>query len=204
MRSTATYLSKIEAAAPAVEGRLAGLRVLLAEDERDNQRLISTHLRRAGAEVTVVDHGQLAVESALYALVAGEPFHVVLMDMRMPVLDGYGATASLRARRYPGPIVALTAHAMSGDRDRCLRAGCDDYLSKPFKRAELVETVLRTAGMGWTPSTRRPAAGSYGLTPITAAAEEMERAALNGEEMQEMARRVGELTTLFRARARQV
>ncbi len=119
-------------------------RVLLAEDGPDNQVLISALLVKAGATVKVVADGQLAVEEATGALAAGQPYDVVLMDMQMPVLDGYGAASMLRTRGYTGAIVALTAHAMAGDRERCQSAGCDDYLTKPVDRAQLTETVARS------------------------------------------------------------
>ncbi|MBY0309420.1 MAG: response regulator [Phycisphaerales bacterium] len=120
--------------------RLSG-RVLLAEDGLDNQRLIATILRRAGADVTVVENGLLAAQAATEAVGAGAPFGLILMDMQMPVLDGYSSASRLRSEGYAGPIVALTAHAMASDRDRCIRAGCNDYLTKPIDRTALVETV---------------------------------------------------------------
>ncbi|MBI3203533.1 MAG: response regulator [Myxococcales bacterium] len=118
-------------------------RVLLAEDGHDNQILLSTHLRRAGAEVAIAGNGREAVEQALAGLAEGRPFSVILMDMQMPELDGYGATAKLRSKGYSGWIVALTAHAMATDRERCLAAGCDDYLTKPINRDLLLSTVHR-------------------------------------------------------------
>jgi signal transduction histidine kinase/CheY-like chemotaxis protein/HPt (histidine-containing phosphotransfer) domain-containing protein len=116
-------------------------RVLLAEDGPDNQLLIATHLRRAGAEVFIVETGKRAVEAALAAEAAGDAFEVVIMDMQMPVMDGYVATTTLRASGYTGPIVALTAQAMEGDRQACIAAGCDEYLTKPVDRAKLLSTV---------------------------------------------------------------
>ena len=120
--------------------RLEG-RVLLVEDGRDNQRLISHILRRAGATVTIVENGRLGVEAALEAWAREEPFDVILTDMQMPVMDGYEAARFLRSRGYPGPIVALTANAMSSDRERCLAAGCDDYATKPVDRRLLLATL---------------------------------------------------------------
>ena len=120
--------------------------VLLAEDGVDNQRLISTLLKKEGAEVEIVENGDIAVKSALLALEDGNPFDVILMDMSMPVLDGYGATRKLREEGYNLPIVALTAHAMNGDRQKCLEAGCTDYATKPVNRKKLRE-IIETYGL---------------------------------------------------------
>lgn len=120
-------------------------RILLAEDGVDNRRLISYHLQKAGATVTPAENGQIAYEKALEAIEKGQPFDVIFMDMAMPVMDGYQATSKLRQQGYHRPVVALTAHAMSSDRDKCISAGCDDYLTKPIDPRKLIEKARQYA-----------------------------------------------------------
>jgi signal transduction histidine kinase len=114
-------------------------RVLLVEDVPATQRLFDYYLRGAGAETTLADNGQVACDYVEQAEREGRPFDLILMDMQMPVLDGYEATGRLRAQGFRGRIVAITAHAMKGDREKCLAAGCDDFLAKPIDRATLLQ-----------------------------------------------------------------
>ncbi len=130
---------------PPTEQPLAGYRILLVEDGRDNQRLFSIILRKAGAEVFLADHGLLAVEIVLKSLKNGILFSIILMDMQMPVMDGYTATRRLREEGYTGPIVALTAHALVEEQQKCLEAGCNDYATKPILRDALIAAVLKNA-----------------------------------------------------------
>ncbi len=119
---------------------LAGFHILVAEDGKDNQRLINFILKKAGAKVTMVENGKLAIDA-----VNGKNenhFDIVLMDMQMPEMDGYSATRHLRDQDYQVPIVALTAHAMASDRQKCMVAGCDDYVVKPFVQQDLFDKIV--------------------------------------------------------------
>lgn len=116
-------------------------RILLVEDGQDNQRLIRFILNKAGAEVTIAKNGVEGIKLAMAAKETEDPFDLILMDMQMPVMDGYEATQTLRELSYTGQIVALTAHAMTGDAERCLAAGCDGYLSKPIDRNVFIPEV---------------------------------------------------------------
>jgi CheY-like chemotaxis protein len=118
-------------------------RILLVEDGFDNQRLIAHVLRKAGAEVSVAENGQVAVDLALAAKQADSAFDIILMDIQMPVMDGYEATRQLRTTGYTNPIIALTANVMTGNRQKCLDAGCDDYMTKPFDLSTLVTAVAK-------------------------------------------------------------
>ncbi|MGZ3742548.1 MAG: response regulator [Pseudobdellovibrionaceae bacterium] len=115
---------------------LAGMKILLVEDSPINQLLISRFLTGAGAQVELAENGALGVQKAL----AGN-YAVVLMDIQMPEMDGYEATTKLREQSYKRPIIALTAHALKEDRERCLKAGCADYLTKPIDRKMLISRI---------------------------------------------------------------
>ena len=148
----ATIFDREAAAAVAIDGRPAAagtagataapLRILVAEDNAVNRKLVTTLLQKRGHQVSTVEDGRAAVEAA-----RNGRWHVILMDVQMPEMSGIEATEEIRTEEAGTgahvPIVALTAHAMQGDRDRCLAAGMDDYLSKPIDVGKMIATVER-------------------------------------------------------------
>ena len=117
-------------------------RILLAEDGPDNQRLISFLLEKMGAVVEVADNGAIAYQKVQEAATAQKPYDLLLTDMQMPEMDGYTLARTLRRENATLPIIALTAHAMPEDRQKCIDAGCDDYLSKPVNSKILATMIV--------------------------------------------------------------
>jgi signal transduction histidine kinase/CheY-like chemotaxis protein len=157
-QNTRKTTAHAERGSPAAVPLVRSVRVLVAEDNIVNQRVASGLLRKRGHDVTVVGDGRAAVE----AIVEGR-FDVVLMDVQMPDMDGFEATAAIRARETPAGgrlrIIAMTANAMTGDRDRCIRAGMDGYVSKPLD-ARLLFAVVE---QGEIAPSRQPLAFARGL-----------------------------------------
>lgn len=118
-------------------------KILLVEDSRDNQLLIQILLEKAGARVTVADDGRQGIRKALQ-----EDFSLVLMDVQMPEMDGIDAAQELRKKGYDKPIVALTAHAMKEEKERCLKSGFDDFLTKPVQKDRMI-AILKTNINQW-------------------------------------------------------
>ncbi len=124
--------TKLGSAAPRLEHR----RILVVDDGATNRKLIGLVLERAGAKIRTAENGSIGVELAL-----AEPFDLILMDMQMPVMDGYRATRDLRRHGCKMPIIALTAHAMADDERKCRDAGCSGYLTKPIEPHRLLTTI---------------------------------------------------------------
>ncbi len=151
LSSPAPLLATPASPAPARPPRLADelpLNILLAEDNLVNQRVATLILNGLGYQVRIAADGQQALDAVTQAIGEGQPIDVILMDVQMPVLDGLAATREL-CSQYPTPvrpwIVAMTANALEGDREICLSAGMDDYISKPVRAAALVEGLRRAA-----------------------------------------------------------
>jgi len=155
----ANYREAVTPPTETVRSPISGLRgrILLVEDGPDNRDLLTFYLSKAGATVTTAENGRIGYEKTLAALEAGEPFDLIVMDMQMPELDGYGATSKLRTMGCNVPIIALTAHAMAEDRARCIRAGCTDYITKPVDRAEMLAMVAKYLGAPAAVSDTSPA-----------------------------------------------
>lgn len=116
-------------------------KILLVEDNEMNLDMLSRRLERRGYEVRIATDGATGVQ-----LAEAEQPDLILMDMSLPILDGWAATRQLRERGYNLPIIALTAHAIAGDRERCLEAGCNDYETKPVKFDLLLAKIEHVLG----------------------------------------------------------
>ncbi len=123
--------------------RTLGCRILVIDDRRDVRHISQHFLEKAGATVATSEDGQKGIDMVLAARDSGMPFDLIVMDMQMPNVDGLQATAELRFAGIEIPIIALTADAMKGDREKCLNGGCDDYLAKPIDHLLLVNMVAR-------------------------------------------------------------
>ncbi|MFY9341553.1 MAG: response regulator [Planctomycetota bacterium] len=136
------------AAVPAVAQRrppqLAGRRVLVVDDAADNRLLLGRVLQRCGCEVAFAEDGARAVAAVTGAAATGGTPDLIVMDVQMPVLDGCAATRELRRLGFTKPVVAVTANAMAGQRDECLRSGCDAFLTKPIDVPALYDLLART------------------------------------------------------------
>ncbi|HVS71179.1 MAG TPA: response regulator [Phycisphaerae bacterium] len=126
---------------PGAPARVPAGHVLLVDDSDDTRALIAHFLSRAGLRVTTAADGRHACDLAFAP--GAPPIDLVLMDMQMPVMDGYAAAREMRRRNARYPIVALTANAMPGEENRCLAAGCNGYISKPIDRQALIDAVRR-------------------------------------------------------------
>jgi len=145
--------------------------ILVAEDSKANQALLQVLLERLGYDVVIVENGREVVDK----MQAGH-FDMIMMDMQMPVMNGYEATRMLRTMGHTLPIVAVTAHAMKGDDKKCFEAGCDDYISKPVDRKRLAAVLQKYLVAGQkTASTEKAQAGS-------AAEEEVQDLAADGND----------------------
>ncbi|MDR3234104.1 MAG: response regulator [Planctomycetaceae bacterium] len=115
--------------------------ILIVDDSKINQMVLSAALREAGCRITLAKDGLEGVTKTVESISGGNPLDIILMDMQMPVMDGYEATRTLRSHNYTKPIIAVTAHALPGDKEKCLEAGCDGYLSKPVEPQLLKDTI---------------------------------------------------------------
>ncbi len=125
------------------QASLESIKLLIVDDAKDNRVLLEHILKKTGAMIEQAHDGQQAIDAIKAAIKNQVPFDLILMDMQMPVLDGYHATVELREQGISTPIIALTAHALDGDREHCLAAGCDEYMAKPINKNALIETCIQ-------------------------------------------------------------
>jgi CheY-like chemotaxis protein len=175
----------------AAEHDARGIRVLLVEDNEMNQQVATELLESAGAIVTVANHGGVAVK-VLQEGPQPPPFDVVLMDLQMPEMDGFTATGILRAdpRFHDLPIIAMTAHAMVEERERCLKAGMNDHVTKPIDPDALFATLAR-----WTKTRKAPTPAVGGVAP---GADSEAPLAVEGIDIAEALKRVAGNKRLYR------
>ncbi|RZA23725.1 MAG: response regulator [Proteobacteria bacterium] len=136
------FTTRPQVSAVALDPTFLDLKILVVEDSPDNQMLLEVILRKHGARVELAANGSIGVEKALLG-----NFDLVLMDVQMPEMDGYEAVRFLRDRHFDRPIIALTAHAMVEEREKCLTAGYSDFLSKPIDRVKLIEAIKSQMGL---------------------------------------------------------
>jgi CheY-like chemotaxis protein len=138
MRTVAPVRAGAETRPEEASIALDHLSVLLVEDSQDNQLLVTRMLKMSGVKVETASNGREGVQKAL-----GGAFDCILMDLQMPEMDGYAAAQELRRQGYGKPIVALTAHAMGEERQRCLASGFNSHISKPISRKVLIQTLVQ-------------------------------------------------------------
>ncbi len=137
-KESLTILESSEITHAEEKRKLAGLRVLVVEDSADNRMLVTTYLKKTGAHVDIANDGVEGYDQAMKLMP-----DVILMDIQMPRLDGHATTKQLRQAGFTKPIIALTAHAMREERDKCFESGCTDYLTKPIHREKLIDVLNR-------------------------------------------------------------
>lgn len=126
---------------PNIEGR-----ILVVDDRREIRFIAQQFIEDAGGVVVAAENGRDAIERVREAIERNQPFDLIAMDMQMPVMDGYQATAQLRSEGFENPIIAMTAHAMEGDRDKCLANGCTDYVAKPLHGPNFIKLLAQYLG----------------------------------------------------------
>ena len=136
---------------PAPEAETPTLKILLVEDNKINQEVAVGVLEEFNLATEIANDGQEAIDLLTHAEQSGRPFHLVLMDCQMPRLDGYAATRAIRAGQAGTvtkgiPIIAMTANAMLGDKEKCMAAGMNDYLTKPLEPEALIQALSQWSG----------------------------------------------------------
>lgn len=150
---------------------LAGINVLLAEDAIDSQRVLSFALQKASARAAVANDGKMAVELALAAAKDNRPYDVILLDMQLPIMDGYAAARRLRLSGYQGVILALTGASAPADHDRCREAGCDDVAVKPIEQVRLVNWIHGHVFKKTNVASAKPVAADFVISTLAGEAD---------------------------------